>query len=1117
MTTLLPHRLPYAHADRVQLLETALAERILVIDGAMGTMIQRYELGEDDYRGRGGEAGEQRFVDWHIDLKGNNDLLSLTRPDVISEIHRAYLEAGCDVLETNTFNSTATSMADYEMQHLAYELNVAGARVARAAADEFEARDPAKPRFVAGVLGPTSSTASISPDVNAPGYRAITFEQLDEAYRDAARGLLDGGADILLIETVFDTLNAKAAIFAVEAVFDERGVRVPVMISGTITDQSGRTLTGQTPEAFFHSVAHARPLAIGFNCALGAHDLRQHVQTLSRVAGCHVSAHPNAGLPNEFGGYDETPGDMAHELREHAEAGLLNFVGGCCGTGPDHIRAIVAAVAGVAPRAIPTIEPKLHLAGLEPLVVDDVTGFVNVGERTNVTGSRKFARLILDGHYDEAVDIARDQVANGAQIIDINMDEGLLDSREAMVHFLRLIAAEPDIARVPFMLDSSRFDVIEAGLACVQGKAIVNSISLKEGEDEFLRQARIAQRYGAAVVVMAFDEDGQADTIERKVAICVRAATLLTEQAGIAPEDVILDPNVFAIATGIEAHNEYGLAFIEAVRELKHELPLATTSGGISNASFSFRGNDGVREAVHAVFLYHAVRAGLGMGIVNAGSLALYDDIEPELRERVEDAVLARRPDAAERLLEVADAAQVGVRARVTDMSWRELSVDERLAHALVNGIDKFVVEDTEQARQAAERPIHVIEGPLMRGMDIVGDRFGDGRMFLPQVVKSARVMKKAVAHLIPFIEDDKVEGEETRAAGKILLATVKGDVHDIGKNIVGVVLQCNNYEIIDLGVMVPAATILDAAAEHGVDIVGLSGLITPSLEEMTSLAAEMQRRGLKLPLLVGGATTSKAHTAVKIAPQYEGPVVHVSDASRAVQVASSLLTETLHGDYVAGVAREYEAVRVDRASRASQRKQSKIGVARENRGGPGVNGWATFKPLVPNTEGVVELDDYPLATLVERIDWTPFFQTWELKGSYPAILDDRTVGTVARDLFADAQVLLARIVDEGLLRARAVVGFWPAASDGDDVHVYAAHGESPAGGSSNGDGRKPVATLHFLRQQMERTNGRPNWSLADLIAPASVSESGANDYLGAFAVTAGIGLDGLVAGFNAQ
>jgi 5-methyltetrahydrofolate--homocysteine methyltransferase len=1084
---------------RLALLPELLRQRILIIDGAMGTMIQRYAMTEAHYRGLGGPIPE-RFANYPSDLKGNNDLLLLTQPHVIRGIHEAYLDAGADIVETNTFSSTVIAMADYGMESLAYELNVAGASLARAACDRYEAKDPSRPRFVAGVLGPMNRTASISPDVNDPGARNVTFVQLVDAYAEAVRGLVDGGADVLLVETIFDTLNAKAALFAIESYFEQSGMRLPVMISGTITDASGRTLTGQTTEAFWTSMMHARPLSIGLNCALGASEMRPYVQELSRLADCAVSAHPNAGLPNELGGYDESPATMASIIGEFARSGLLNITGGCCGTTPAHIKAIADAVAGIAPRAVPAHDSRLRLSGIEPLVIDTTTNFVNIGERTNVTGSRKFAKLILAGDYDAALDVARQQVAAGAQLIDINMDEGLLDAEAAMTTFLNLVAAEPDISRVPIVIDSSKWTVIEAGLRCVQGKGIVNSISLKEGEAEFLRQARLVRRYGAAVIVMAFDEQGQADTEARKVEICTRAYHLLIEQVGFLPEDIIFDPNIFAIATGIEEHANYAVDFIEATRRIKATLPHAKISGGVSNVSFSFRGNEPVREAIHAVFLYHAVRAGMDMGIVNAGQLAVYDDIPAELLERVEDVVLNRRADATERLIEVADSVKGQALDETQALAWRALPVEERLSHALVHGIADFVVDDTEEARQRTTRPLDVIEGPLMRGMNVVGDLFGAGKMFLPQVVKSARVMKKAVAHLIPYIEAEKAANNDTRAAGKILMATVKGDVHDIGKNIVGVVLQCNNFEVVDLGVMVPASKILETAQREKCDIIGLSGLITPSLEEMAFLASEMERLQLKTPLLIGGATTSKVHTALKIAPSYSGAVVHVLDASRAVGVAQSLLSDGLRDQYTASIATEYADIREQRARRKSNEPRQTIAEARANRV---VVDWSASTPPVPTFTGARVFDQYPLADLVDRIDWTPFFQTWELAGHYPDILDDAVVGVTARSLFADAQAMLAKIVDEQWLTARAVVGFWPANSVGDDIELYA-----------DASGAEVCGTFRTLRQQMVKRDGRANPALSDYVAPR---ESGVRDYVGAFCVTTGIGIDERVARFEAD
>ncbi|MGH7510616.1 MAG: methionine synthase [Gemmatimonadales bacterium] len=1091
--------------DRLAELEPLLARRILVLDGAMGTMIQSYQLGEPDYRG-------ERFAGWPRDLKGNNDLLSLTQPSIIRAIHAAYLDAGADILETNSFNSTAIAMADYGMEELVYELNHASASLARQVADEFERRAPDLPRYVAGVLGPTNRTASLSPDVNDPGFRNVSFDELVTAYGQAIRGLLDGGADLLLVETIFDTLNAKAALFAIDTHFAAAGFRVPVMISGTITDASGRTLSGQTTEAFWNSVAHGRPLSVGLNCALGAKALGQYVQELSRVAPVFVSTHPNAGLPNEFGQYDESPEYMAGVLREFAERGLVNLVGGCCGTTPAHIKAIAEAVAGLPPRRPAAPPPRCRLSGLEPLTIGPESIFVNVGERTNVTGSRKFARLILAGDYDAGLEIARQQVESGAQMIDVNMDEGMLDSQEAMTTFLQLIAAEPDISRVPVVIDSSKWSVIEAGLKCVQGKSVVNSISLKEGEETFIHQATLVRRYGAAVIVMAFDEQGQADTAERKVEICRRAYRILTERVGFPPEDVIFDPNIFAIATGIEEHNNYAVDYIEAVRQIKATLPHVLVSGGVSNVSFSFRGNDPVREAIHAVFLYHAIEAGMDMGIVNAGQLPIYADIPPDVLERVEDVVLNRRPDATERLLQMADSVKGRAVDQGTDLAWRAAPVAERLAHALVEGIADFIVEDTEEARHQAERPIQVIEGPLMNGMNIVGDLFGAGKMFLPQVVKSARVMKRAVAHLIPYIEAEKLalseaegqpsnnDGAGGRSNGRVLLATVKGDVHDIGKNIVGVVLQCNNYEVIDLGVMVPCARILETARREQVDIVGLSGLITPSLEEMSYVAGEMEREGFTIPLLIGGATTSRAHTAVKIEPNYKGPTVHVIDASRAVGVAGNLRSETLRPGYVAGIKAEYQDVRTQRSGRKAETRHQSLADARKHR--LAVD-WGAVTPPEPSFTGVRALDDYPLEELVPLIDWTPFFQTWELAGHYPAILTDPTLGPAASNLFRDAGELLDRIVGQKLLRARGVLGFFPANSDGDDIELY-----------RDQDRTEKAAVIHTLRQQMLKPPGRPNLALADFVAPRS---TGVADYVGAFAVTAGVGIDALVSGFEAD
>ncbi|WP_139556977.1 methionine synthase [Methylotetracoccus oryzae] len=1081
---------------RAELLHRLLSERILFLDGAMGTMIQTYHLSEADYRG-------ERFVSWASDLKGNNDLLSLTQPQIIGAIHRAYLDAGADILETNTFNANRISMADYGMEDLAYEIGYESARLARQVADEVTARTPDRPRFVAGVLGPTNRTASISPDVNDPGHRNVTFDELVDAYFEAADALVAGGADILLIETVFDTLNAKAAVFAVKRYFDERGVDLPVMISGTITDASGRTLSGQTAEAFWNSLRHAQPVSIGLNCALGAKQLRPFIEELARISDTHVSAHPNAGLPNEFGEYDESPESMAKELADWAEQGFLNIIGGCCGTTPRHIKAIHDAVQHFPPRSVAEIEPRCRLSGLEPLNIGPDTLFVNVGERTNVTGSAVFRRLVVEGRFDAALDTARQQVESGAQVIDVNMDEGMLDSQAAMVRFLNLVASEPDISRVPIMIDSSKWDVIEAGLKCIQGKGIVNSISLKEGEAPFLHHARLVRRYGAAVVVMAFDEQGQADTLARKVEICARAYRLLTERIGFPAEDIIFDPNIFAVATGIEEHNRYGLDYIEAVAAIKATLPHALISGGVSNVSFSFRGNNPVREAIHAVFLYHAIRAGLDMGIVNAGQLAIYAELPEELRERVEDVVLARRDDATERLLAIAEKyrGDGSVAERKEDLEWRSWSVAKRLEHALVKGIDEFIEEDTEAARQAAERPLHVIEGPLMDGMNVVGDLFGAGQMFLPQVVKSARVMKKSVAYLMPFMEAEKEALGDHRSNGKILLATVKGDVHDIGKNIVGVVLQCNGYDVVDLGVMVACERILQEAREHQVDVIGLSGLITPSLDEMVHVAREMERQSFDIPLLIGGATTSRVHTAVKIAPHYtRGATVYVTDASRAVGVASSLLSEDQRDDYMAGIRKEYEDVRERHGGRQSHKPQLTLAEARAN---AFRTDWAHYAPARPSFLGVQQFKRFPLATLVPYIDWSPFFHTWELAGSYPKILDDEVVGEQARALWKDAQAMLEILVANDWLEASAAVGFFCANTEGDDIVLFTDESRT-----------ERLAVIHGLRQQAVKPPGQPNYCLGDFVAPIS---TGVADYLGAFALTTGHGIEQHLERFAAE
>ncbi|MGR8931499.1 MAG: methionine synthase [Gammaproteobacteria bacterium] len=1070
-------------------LKHQLSQRILFLDGAMGTMIQSYKLGEKDYRG-------QRFAEWPVDLKGNNDLLSLTQPDIIKAIHRAYLEVGSDIVETNTFNATQVAMADYQMESLAYEINVASARLAKEAANEFSVLTPDKPRFVAGVLGPTNRTSSMSPDVNDPGFRNITFDGLVSAYSESTRGLIEGGADIILIETVFDTLNAKAAIFAVESVFDELGYKLPVMISGTITDASGRTLSGQTAAAFWTSLKHVKPISIGFNCALGAQELRQYIEELSNIAETYISAHPNAGLPNEFGEYDETPEQMAAELEDWAANGYLNIIGGCCGTSPDNISAIVAALSKYPPRQIPDLEKRCHLSGLEAMSIGPETLFVNVGERTNVTGSALFKKMIVEERYEDALDVAKQQVENGAQIIDINMDEGMLDSKAAMVRFLNLLAAEPDIARVPIMLDSSKWEILEAGLKCIQGKGIVNSISLKEGEEKFIEHAKLVRRYGAAVIVMAFDEQGQADTQERKIEICTRAYRILTEQLDFPAEDIVFDPNIFAVATGIEEHNNYGVDFIEATRVIKQTLPHALVSGGVSNVSFSFRGNNPVREAIHAVFLYHAVSAGMDMGIVNAGQLAIYADIPQELRDAVEDVILNRTEHGTENLLELAEKYRgSGHVAKQETLEWRNWPVSKRLEHALVKGIADYIEEDTEVARLEADKPLHVIEGPLMDGMNVVGDLFGEGKMFLPQVVKSARVMKKAVAYLMPFMDAEK-EGNVRRSNGKVLMATVKGDVHDIGKNIVTVVLQCNNFDVIDMGVMVPAENILKTAREQNVDVIGLSGLITPSLDEMVHVAKEMQRQGFKIPLLIGGATTSRAHTAVKIEPNYDQPTVYVTDASRSVGVVSALLSEDLRNDFVEKTRSEYEAVRERHKGRHAKTAQHDLESARRNK-----FDFAEHQPVKPGFLGAKVIADCPLATLVDYIDWSPFFHTWELSGRYPAILNDVEVGNEASKLFEDAQDMLKRVVDEHWLLAKAVIGFFPANSEGDDIILY------------SDDSRTERRTvLHHLRQQNIKAPGRPNYCLSDFVAPV---DSGVADYIGGFAVTAGIGIEAKLAEFE--
>jgi 5-methyltetrahydrofolate--homocysteine methyltransferase len=1075
---------------RLDQLKKALKERIIVLDGAMGTMIQNQKLDEAAFRG-------DRFKDYDREVQGNNDLLNLTQPALLRNIHAEYLDAGADIIETNTFNSTRLSQADYGMEELARELNVASARLAREIADEYTAKNPDKPRFVAGAVGPTSRTASLSPDVNNPGYRNVDFQTLVDNYYEAVSGLVEGGSDIILIETIFDTLNAKAAIYATQQFFEDSGIELPIMISGTITDASGRTLSGQTTEAFYNSVAHAKPISIGLNCALGADALRPYVEELSNKAETYVSAHPNAGLPNEFGEYDQTPEEMAEIIEGFARDGFLNIIGGCCGSRPEHIEAIANAVAKYPPRQIPERPKALRLAGLEPFTGDENTLFINVGERTNVTGSKRFLRLIKEEQYEEALSVARDQVENGAQIIDINMDEGMLDSKEVMVTFLNLVASEPDISRVPIMIDSSKWEVIEAGLRCIQGKAVVNSISLKEGEEAFIKRAKDCMRYGAAVVVMAFDEDGQADTYERKTEICKRSYDVLTS-IGFNPGDIIFDPNIFAIATGIEEHNNYAVDFINATRWIKENLPHASISGGVSNVSFSFRGNDAVREAIHSVFLYHAIKAGMNMGIVNPGQLVIYDEIEPDLKELVEDVVLNRREDSTDRLLEAAEKFKSkGGQTKEEDLAWREWPVEKRLEHALVKGITNFIIEDTEACRLNASHPIEVIEGPLMDGMNVVGDLFGDGKMFLPQVVKSARVMKQAVAHLIPYIEAEK--SEDQQAKGKILMATVKGDVHDIGKNIVGVVLQCNNYEVIDMGVMVPCEKILETAKKENVDIIGLSGLITPSLDEMVHVAREMQRLDFKIPLMIGGATTSKAHTAVKIEPHYKNDIaLYVSDASRCVNVASQLLSKTAKPAFVEAARTEYDEIRERRKNRGDRTKLVSLKEARAR--APEID-FENYQPPKPAFTGVRVFEDYDLNELAEYIDWTPFFISWDIAGKYPAIFDDPKRGEAARNLFDDAQKLLKQMIEEKRISARGVIGFWPANRRGDDIVVYTDETRT-----------KELTVLHHLRQQDEKAPGKPMMALSDFVAPES---SHLGDYVGGFAVTTGIGVDELTTEFK--
>lgn len=1063
-------------------LDRLLRQGILLLDGGMGTMIQSYRLQEEDYRGK-------RFQDFPYDLKGNNDLLSLTQGDLICDIHRAYLEAGADLIETNSFNSTSISLADYHMADRAYEFNFAAAQLARTAANEFTKKTPQKPRFVVGILGPTNRTASLSPDVNDPGFRNIHFDELVTAYLEAVRGLVEGGSDLLMIETIFDTLNCKAAIFAVEKYFADKRERFPLMISGTITDASGRTLSGQTTEAFWNSVSHANPLSIGLNCALGASALRPYIQELSKIAPVYTSLHANAGLPNAFGEYDETPDMTAVVIEEFIESGFINIVGGCCGTTPAHIKALAEVIKGRPPRLTSTPKKACRLSGLEPLTIDQQSLFVNIGERTNVTGSLRFAELIRNERYSEALEVAREQVLNGAQIIDVNMDEGMLDAEKAMVKFLNLIASEPDIARVPVMIDSSKWSVIEAGLKCIQGKGIINSISLKDGEDAFLEKAKLARRYGAAVIVMAFDETGQADTEDRKVAICTRSYELLVKKLAFPPEDIIFDPNIFAVATGIEEHNNYGVDFIQATKRIRKTLPHAGVSGGVSNVSFAFRGNNPIREAIHAVFLYHAIRSGLTMGIVNAGNLAIYEDIPKDLLERVEDVILNRRMDATDRLLEIADSVKGQAKTKTEDLSWRQKSVTERLSYALVNGINAFIQEDAEEARVSLGHPLKVIEGPLMDGMNVVGDLFGAGKMFLPQVVKSARVMKQAVAYLLPFLEALKSGKQQHK--GRMLIATVKGDVHDIGKNIVGVVLRCNNYEVIDLGVMVPCEKILETARLEKVDVIGLSGLITPSLEEMVHIAKEMQRQAFTLPLLIGGATTSRAHTAIKIEQHYAGATIHVVDASRAVGVVSQLLSEEQKTTFIQTTREEYSRLRERHKNKKSENEMISLEEARDNKLRLD---WENYLPPRPKSLGLQTLTNYPLMELLPFIDWSPFFQTWELAGSYPKILQDAVVGHAARQLFADAQSMLNKMVEKNWLKANGVFGFFPANSIGDDLEIYADESR-----------QEVIATFRMLRQQTRKSSGKANLCLADFIAPKI---SGVPDYLGAFAVTSGLGME---------
>jgi len=1063
------------------LLEKITQERILVLDGAMGTMIQAYKLEEEDYRG-------ERFRDFDHDLKGNNDLLSITKPDVIKAIHKEYLEAGSDIIETNTFNANTISQEDYNLSELTYELNFASAKVAKEACVEYEKLNPNKPRFVAGAIGPTNKTASLSPDVNNPGYRGISFDELVDAYYTQCEGLIDGGSDIILIETIFDTLNAKAAIFATEKCFEDKGVRLPIMISGTITDASGRTLSGQTAEAFWISIAHANPFSVGFNCALGAKEMRPHLVSISKMADCNISAYPNAGLPNELGEYDQDPEAMRDYIREFASSGLVNIIGGCCGTSPEHIKAMSEAVIGITPRKIEETTRLTQYSGLEPLIVRDNMNFINIGERTNVTGSKKFARLIKEKNYQEATSVALQQVEGGAQIIDVNMDDGLLDAKEEMRNFLNMIMSDPDIARLPVMIDSSKFEVILEGLKCVQGKCIVNSISLKEGEDSFRDQAKIIKRFGASVVVMAFDEKGQADTTERKVSICQRAYDILVNELNYKPQDIIFDPNIFAVATGIDEHNKYAINFIEATRQIKATCPGALVSGGVSNISFSFRGNNAVREAMHSAFLYHAIKAGMDMGIVNAGMMEIYEDIPESLLQLVEDVLFDKSDNATEALTDYAARVKGGGKVLERNLEWREAPVEKRMEHALVKGITEYIIEDTEELRKKHSRSIEVIEGPLMDGMNVVGDLFGEGKMFLPQVVKSARVMKKSVAYLTPFIEAEK-DNTARSSKGKILMATVKGDVHDIGKNIVGVVLACNNFEIIDLGVMVSAEKIISTAIAEEVDIIGLSGLITPSLDEMVYVAKELERQNLKFPLLIGGATTSKIHTALKIEPHYSGPVVHVLDASKSVGVSSKLLSEEkdIAAEFKDNITKEYEEVRVRRAKSQRTKEAVKIELARANKF---KIDWKNNPSPQPKFTGVKYFNDFSIEELVEYIDWTPFFSSWQLKGKYPAILNHEIIGEEAKKLFADAQSMLRRIIDEKWIKAKGAFGIFPASSTDRDS-IIAKHDE------------KSFELFH-LRQQTKKSKGLPHYALSDFIAPEGVAQ----DHIGAFAVTAGLGIE---------